>query len=67
MNPDFLCRLSKPDGSTIEIWLDERQVDVMMDVDHPLRARLFETLDIVSIEVDGYVDDRAEPLRVGHV
>jgi hypothetical protein len=62
MDPDIFCQLTRTDGSTVEIWLPARQVEVITDVDNPHRMAIFEALDIVSIETDEAVKDSAERL-----
>ena len=56
--PDRRCRLTKTDGTTITIWLPERQVEVMADPDSPVGAAISEALGVVSIEVDVPGDDQ---------
>ena len=50
--PDIRCRITKTDGTTITLWLPDKQVEAMADLSTPVGATLAEALDIVSIEVD---------------
>ena len=48
---DIRCRLSKTDGTTITLWLPDKQVKAMADLNTPVGATLAEALGIVSIEI----------------
>ena len=50
--PDIRCRITKTDGTTITLWLPDKQVEAMADLSTPVGATLAEALGIVSIEVD---------------
>ena len=49
---DIRCRLTKTDGTTITLWLPDKQVEVMADLETPVGSALAEALGIVSIEID---------------
>ena len=48
---DIRCRLTKTDGTTITLWLPDKQVEAMADLNTPVGATLAEALGIVSIEI----------------
>ena len=56
MDRDIFCRLTRLDGSVIELWLPVTQVAIMTDTTHPRRMPIFESLGIVSIEAHGSVE-----------
>src|SRR5262245_15419630 len=49
---DIRCRITKKDGTTITLWLPDKQVEAMADLSTPVGATLAEALGIVSIEID---------------
>jgi hypothetical protein len=48
---DIRCRLTKTDGTTIVLWLPNKQVEAMADLNTPVGATLAKALGIVSIEI----------------
>jgi hypothetical protein len=49
---DICCRITKTDGTTVTLWLPDKQVEAMADLGTPVGAALAEALGIVSIEID---------------
>jgi len=50
--PDIRCRITKSDGTTVTLWLPDKQVEATADLNTPVGAALAEALGIVSIEID---------------
>ena len=48
---DIRCRITKTDGTTITLWLPDKQVDAVADLGTPVGAALAEALGIVSLEI----------------
>jgi hypothetical protein len=48
---DILCRITKTDGTTVTLWLPDKQVEAMADLNTPVGSTLAEALGIVSIEI----------------
>jgi hypothetical protein len=49
---DIRCRITKTDGSSVTLWLPDKQVEAMADLGTPVGAALAEALGIVSLEID---------------
>ncbi len=52
MGPEIFCQLTRTDGSTVEIWLPAKQVDMLTDEGSLQRIAIFEALGFVSIETE---------------
>ena len=50
--PDIRCRITKTDGTTITLWLPDKQVEAMADLSTLVGATLAEALGIVSLQID---------------
>jgi len=48
---DVRCRITKTDGTTVTLWLPDKQVEAMADLETPVGSAPAEALGIVSIEV----------------
>jgi hypothetical protein len=48
---DIRCRITKTDGTTVTLWLPDKQVEAMADLGTPVGAALAEALSIVSLEI----------------
>jgi hypothetical protein len=51
MMSDIRCRITKTDGTTVTLWLPDKQVEAMADLGTPVGAALAEALGIVSLEI----------------
>ncbi len=47
---DIRCRITKTYGTTVTLWLPDKQVEAMADLNTPVGAALAVALGIVSID-----------------
>ena len=60
---DIRCRITKADGTTVTLWLPDKQVEAMADLNTPVGAALAEALGIVAIEIDSLEERPAAKLK----